>query len=107
MGKNNPSKGSSRRIIEPAMNQQENQVVVPRGSVRQKIAMFENKTIDHNFVEEEQYDLTPVVTSPSFRRKSVPSSPAFTVDPFEFSPKKKDDGDDDEMGEEHQLSPTR
>jgi hypothetical protein len=103
MGKNIASKGSSKQIGENEVDQKENQIVIPRGSVRQKIAMFENKTIEQNFAEEEQYDLTPVVTSPSFRRKSIPSSPAYTVDPYEFSTKK----DDDDMGEEHQLSPTR
>jgi hypothetical protein len=101
MGKNN---GSSRKISEQSAGQQQNQVVVPRGSVRQKIAMFENKMNDQDFVEEEQYDLTPVVSSPTFRQKSVPSSPAYAVDPFEYSHEK---GDDDDIGEEHQLSPTR
>lgn len=103
MGKNTASKGSSRKITEQVVDQQQNQVVVPRGSVRQKIAMFENKMNDQNFEAEEQYDLTPVAKSPSFRGKSIPSSPAYAVDPFEFSPGK----DDDDMGEEHQLSPTR
>ena len=100
MGKT--SKGSSRKTSEQYEDQPQNQVVVPRGSVRQKIAMFENKMNDHNFLAEEQYDLTPVATSPSFRGRSILSSPVYMVDPFEFSPEK-----DDDMGEEHQLSPTR
>ena len=104
MVKNN---GSSRKIGEQSVGQQQNQVAVPRGSVRQKIAMFENKINDQDFAEEEeQYDLTPVVTSPLFRRKSVPLSPAYAVDPFEFSPE-KEDVDYDDIGQEHQLSPTR
>lgn len=102
MGKNNGS-STGRKMGDQSVAQQQHQVVIPRGSVRQKIAMFENKTNDQDFVVEEQYDLSPVVTSPSFRRKSVPSSPAYAVDPFEFSPEK----DDDDIGEEHQLSPTR
>ena len=103
MGKNNVSKGSARKIGEQSVGQQPSPVV-SRGSVRQKIAMYENKMNYQNFEAEEQYDLTPVVTSPSFRGKSVPSSPAYTVDPFEFSAEK---ADDDDIGEEHQLSPTR
>ena len=102
-GKNKLSKGSSRTIHEQYADQPKSPDVVPRGSVRQKIAMFENKLNGQIFLAEEQYDLTPVVTSPSFRGKSVPSSPAYAVDPFEFSPE-IDDGD---VGEEHQLSPTR
>jgi hypothetical protein len=103
MGKNTASKRSSRKINEQYLDQPQSQAVVPRGSVRQKIAMFENKMNDQNFLIEEQYDLTPVAMSPSFRGKSIPSSPAYAVDPFEFSP----DKDSDNIGEEHQLSPTR
>jgi hypothetical protein len=102
MGKNTVN-GSSTAKIDPSTGQPQQQMVVPRGSVRQKIAMFENKLHDPNFATEEQYDLTPVLKSPSVRGKSITSPPAFAVDPFEFSPGKDDCGE----GEEHPLSPTR
>jgi hypothetical protein len=104
MGKINAPQGSSRTSNEVPSDQRQQHVTIPRGSVRQKIAMFENKTTDTNFIPDEQYDLTPVVMSPTFRGKTIPPSPAYAVDPFAFSAEKEEA---EGAGEEHQLSPTR
>jgi hypothetical protein len=75
--------------------------LVPRGSVQQKIAIFENRANDRNYFTEEQYDLTPVAKPASTHVTYPTSPPAFTIDPFERSPV------DDDEGEESPLSPTR
>jgi hypothetical protein len=101
MGKSTANGSSGTKIESSSQSRQ--QMAVARGSVRAKIAMFENKINDPNFVPEEKYDLTPVLASPSPRVKTITSPSAFAVDPFEFSPGKDDFGE----GEEHPLSPTR
>ena len=71
---------------------------IPRGSVRQKIAIFEQhqKFVDDNWKpEDELYDLTPVAKARTPRQTTPPS---YSIDPFEFS------GVDEEE-EEQPLSP--
>ena len=70
--------------------------LIRRGSVRRKIAVFENKTFENNCEEREDlYDLSPVKAL----ARCQPTPPSFSVDPFEFS------GILREEGEERQLSP--
>lgn len=85
------------------------------GSVQQKIALFENGSIpintdtkanvisvkeDTDFLNEEQYDLTPIKKSRSDRGTAA-ASHSLTIDPFEIPALP------DEESEQQTFSPTR